>query len=137
MERVLWKGRLMPGKEQEYRKRHDEIWPEMTENLNNQGIRNYSTADKVAGIRMVDEDDDIILISLEGLRPSDNTVPSVRMSTIISSVMYPLDTLVGVATIRSSAIFRLMFPSFAATKSFSYILRPMSTIIFRASASLG
>ena len=42
MERVLWKGRLMPGKEQEYRKRHDEIWPEMTENLNNQGIRNYS-----------------------------------------------------------------------------------------------
>ncbi len=42
MERVLWKGRLVPGKEQEYRKRHDEIWPEMTENLNNQGIRNYS-----------------------------------------------------------------------------------------------
>lgn len=42
MERVLWKGRLLPGKEQEYRKRHDEIWPEMTENLNNQGIRNYS-----------------------------------------------------------------------------------------------
>lgn len=42
MERVLWKGRLVPGKEQEYRKIHDEIWPEMTENLNNQGVRNYS-----------------------------------------------------------------------------------------------
>lgn len=42
MERVLWKGRLVPGMEQEYRKIHDEIWPEMTENLNNQGIRNYS-----------------------------------------------------------------------------------------------
>ena len=42
MERVLWKGRLVPGKEQEYRKIHDEIWPEMNENLNNQGVRNYS-----------------------------------------------------------------------------------------------
>ena len=42
MEKVLGKGRLVPGKEQEYRKIHDEIWPEMTENLNNQGIRNYS-----------------------------------------------------------------------------------------------
>ena len=42
MEKVLWRGRLVPGKEQEYRKIHDEIWPEMTENLNNQGIRNYS-----------------------------------------------------------------------------------------------
>jgi L-rhamnose mutarotase len=42
MERVLWKGRLVPGQEQAYRKIHDEIWPEMTQNLNNQGIRNYS-----------------------------------------------------------------------------------------------
>lgn len=42
MERVLWKGHLVPGKEKEYRRMHDEIWPEMTENLNAQGIRNYS-----------------------------------------------------------------------------------------------
>ena len=42
MERVLWKGRLTPGKEAEYRRIHDEIWPEMTENLNRQGVRNYS-----------------------------------------------------------------------------------------------
>ncbi len=31
------------------------------------GIRNYSSADRVAGVRMVDESDDIILISLEGI----------------------------------------------------------------------
>ena len=38
-----------------------------TQNRGGKGIRNYSNADKVAGIRMVDEDDDIILISLEGI----------------------------------------------------------------------
>ena len=38
-----------------------------TQNRGGKGIRNYSNADKVAGIRMVDEDNDIILISLEGI----------------------------------------------------------------------
>ena len=37
------------------------------QNRGGKGIRNYSNADKVAGIRMVDEDNDIILISLEGI----------------------------------------------------------------------
>ncbi len=38
-----------------------------TQNRGGKGIRNYSSADRVAGIRMVDEDNDIILISLEGI----------------------------------------------------------------------
>jgi L-rhamnose mutarotase len=42
MERFAWKARLLPGKREEYIKRHDEIWPEMTELLNNAGIHNYS-----------------------------------------------------------------------------------------------
>jgi L-rhamnose mutarotase len=42
MERLAWKGRIKPGMKQEYIRRHDEIWPEMTALLKEAGIRNYS-----------------------------------------------------------------------------------------------
>lgn len=42
MERFAWKGRLLPGMKPEYIRRHDEIWPEMTELLNRAGIHNYT-----------------------------------------------------------------------------------------------
>jgi len=42
MERVAWKLVLKDGKKAEYKKRHDEIWPEMTEVLNEAGIHNYT-----------------------------------------------------------------------------------------------
>ena len=33
---------MRPGYEEEYKRRHDEIWPEMVETLKASGIRNYS-----------------------------------------------------------------------------------------------
>ena len=42
MERKAWKGRVKPGYEQEYIRRHDEIWPEMIEILKEAGICNYT-----------------------------------------------------------------------------------------------
>ena len=33
MERFAWMGRIKPGMQKEYKKRHDEIWPEMVELL--------------------------------------------------------------------------------------------------------
>ena len=42
MERFVWKARVLPGKLDEYIRRHDEIWPEMTKVLNDAGIRNYT-----------------------------------------------------------------------------------------------
>ena len=42
MEKYAWSGRIVPGKKEEYRKRHDEIWPEMVEVLKKAGIRNYT-----------------------------------------------------------------------------------------------
>ena len=42
MERHAWKGRIFPGKLEEYIKRHDEIWPEMKVMLAQAGIRNYT-----------------------------------------------------------------------------------------------
>jgi L-rhamnose mutarotase len=42
MERVAFKMQLKPGFEAEYRKRHDEIWPELAETLTAAGITDYS-----------------------------------------------------------------------------------------------
>lgn len=42
MERFTWKAKVLPGQLDEYIRRHDEIWPEMTEVLNRAGIRNYT-----------------------------------------------------------------------------------------------
>lgn len=42
MERVGFKMKLYPGAEAEYRRRHDEIWPELAEMLAARGIRDYT-----------------------------------------------------------------------------------------------
>jgi L-rhamnose mutarotase len=42
MERVAFTMRLKPGFEREYRKRHDEIWPELTALISGSGISDYS-----------------------------------------------------------------------------------------------
>ena len=42
MERFTWKAYILPGMLEEYIKRHNEIWPEMTQVLNDAGIRNYT-----------------------------------------------------------------------------------------------
>lgn len=42
MERVAFLLGITPGNEAEYKRRHDEIWPEMVEALTRAGARNYS-----------------------------------------------------------------------------------------------
>lgn len=42
MQRYAWRGRVKDGKIDEYKKRHDEIWPEMKSLLKQAGIRNYT-----------------------------------------------------------------------------------------------
>ena len=42
MEKIFWRAAIKPGMEQEYRRRHDEIWPEMVAELTAAGIRNYT-----------------------------------------------------------------------------------------------
>lgn len=42
MERYAWKAIVHDGMLLEYKKRHDEIWPEMKELLKSAGIYNYS-----------------------------------------------------------------------------------------------
>ncbi len=42
MTRNAFKMKLKPGFEQEYKKRHDEIWPELASLLSESGIQDYS-----------------------------------------------------------------------------------------------
>jgi L-rhamnose mutarotase len=42
MHRIAFKMKLFKGKEAEYKKRHDEIWPELKSLLKQAGIEEYS-----------------------------------------------------------------------------------------------
>jgi len=42
MDRVAFKMKLFPGCEAEYKRRHDEIWPELSALLKEAGISEYS-----------------------------------------------------------------------------------------------
>ena len=42
MHRIAFKMKLFPGYEAEYKKRHDEIWPELSALLKEAGISEYS-----------------------------------------------------------------------------------------------
>ena len=52
MERYAWKARILPGKLEEYIRRHDAIWPEMVNVLRSAGISNdtiWNTDDELFG----------------------------------------------------------------------------------------
>jgi L-rhamnose mutarotase len=42
MEKIAFRMTLLPGQEEEYRRRHDEIWPELVGLLRAAGISDYS-----------------------------------------------------------------------------------------------
>ena len=42
MSNYAWVLEVRPGYEEEYKKRHDELWPEMKEMLREAGVRNYN-----------------------------------------------------------------------------------------------
>ena len=42
MKRVAFKMKLLPGFKEEYKKRHNAIWPELKELLHKAGIRDYA-----------------------------------------------------------------------------------------------
>ena len=41
-QRIGFTMRVLPGKEEEYRRRHDAVWPELLADLRAAGARNYS-----------------------------------------------------------------------------------------------
>jgi L-rhamnose mutarotase len=64
MKRVAFKMKLKPGNEEEYRRRHDQIWPSLKKTLSQAGIRDYSIfLDQETGelfaYQKVEEEDEI------------------------------------------------------------------------------
>ena len=64
MERFAFKMHLDPGKADEYRKRHDALWPDLGELLKEAGISNYSI--------FLDEETHTLFAYLE--RPAGHTM---------------------------------------------------------------
>jgi L-rhamnose mutarotase len=42
LQRICFLMDLIPGREDEYQRRHDEIWPELVAELQKAGVRNYT-----------------------------------------------------------------------------------------------
>jgi L-rhamnose mutarotase len=57
MQRFAFKMFLNPGQRDEYKRRHDEIWPELSRLIADAGVRNYSI--------YLDEETDILFAYLE------------------------------------------------------------------------
>ncbi len=60
MPRVAFKMQLFPGNVEEYKRRHDEIWPELVALLQTSGIHNYSifldeSTNTLFGVQEVDD----------------------------------------------------------------------------------
>ena len=60
MKQVVFKMKLKPGCEAEYRKRHDNIWPELVTLLKQNGIKNYDIyfdkeTDTLIAVQYIDE----------------------------------------------------------------------------------
>jgi len=66
MERYAFKMFLHAGQRDEYKKRHDEIWPDLAVLLRQAGISNYSI--------FLDDDTNTLFAYLE--RPKDHTMTS-------------------------------------------------------------
>ncbi|MDQ3420096.1 MAG: L-rhamnose mutarotase [Acidobacteriota bacterium] len=73
MERVGFKMKLKPGHEAEYKKRHDEIWPELVEELRAVGIRDYT---------IYHDPETAILFAMQKRTP-DHTVASLNEKEIM------------------------------------------------------
>ena len=65
-ERHVFKMKLNPGMEAEYRKRHDEIWPELVDLLHEAGVSDYTIH--------LDRETNILFGVLT--RPKDHTMAS-------------------------------------------------------------
>jgi L-rhamnose mutarotase len=73
MERYAFKMKLKPGCEEEYKKRHDEIWPELKQVISEAGIYDYSI--------FLDEET-LTLFACHKVR-EDNTVDSLAENPVV------------------------------------------------------
>ncbi len=75
MEKYAFKMKLAPGCEAEYRKRHDEIWPELVALLKQAGVSDYSIH--------LDQETDILFAVL--WRPAGHTMDDLPNEAVMKS----------------------------------------------------
>jgi L-rhamnose mutarotase len=73
MEKYAFKMKLHPGMADEYRRRHDEIWPELVALLKNAGISDYSI--------YLDPDTDILFGVMR--RPADHDPAALAAAAVM------------------------------------------------------
>jgi L-rhamnose mutarotase len=73
MQRYAFKMFLNPGQRDEYKKRHDTIWPELSSLLHHAGVRNYSI--------FLDEETNVLFAYLE--RPENHTMDSLPQDPVM------------------------------------------------------
>jgi len=73
MKQFAFKMKLKPGFQAEYKKRHDEIWPELSKELSNSGVYDYSI--------FLDEETDV-LFAFQKLK-NNNTADLLSESKIV------------------------------------------------------
>lgn len=72
MKRVAFKMQLFKGQEEEYRKRHDEIWPELQSLLKINGISEYSifldpSTNSLFGVLKIDDPETLDSLPQNGI----------------------------------------------------------------------
>lgn len=73
MKRSAFKMKLKPGFEQEYKKRHDEIWPELSAEISKAGVSDYS---------IYLDDETLILFAFQKLS-DDNTADELPNNPVV------------------------------------------------------
>ncbi|MFC0410626.1 L-rhamnose mutarotase [Roseomonas elaeocarpi] len=104
MQKIAFRMKLRPGHLAEYRRRHDEIWPELAAALRAAGIRDYSIhhdAETDALFAVLWREDDHGMDALPGLpvmrRWWDSMAPLMETNPDGSPVSIPLDTVFHLA----------------------------------------
>ena len=73
MERLCFTFEIRPGTEDEYKRRHDEIWPELVEAIKTAGMANYSLFRRGTTIVGYAECEESVAASFTKLGPLDVT----------------------------------------------------------------
>ena len=71
-ERFAFRMKINPGQAAEYKKRHDELWPEMAEAIHESGVTDYTI--------WLDPETNYLFATLVRDRPADHNAPRTELN---------------------------------------------------------
>ena len=114
MERFAWKAVVKDGMLSEYKKRHDNIWPELKQVLKDAGISNYTiwnTGNELFGYFECDKGVQVIHNAVTYGLPGEGDTRAVHVVAVVvvGLVLFSRGCLADVIR-RIPAAFRVLFP---------------------------